>query len=59
MFDAYGYETEQAFSDPRERFIDQRVGRFCDQGMDYWQAVKVAEKQADYFIKNKGFYPAS
>lgn len=52
-------EYEQYVSDPRERFIDQRVGRFCEQGMDYWQAVKVAEKQADYIEKYKGIYPAS
>lgn len=54
----YDEYEQQYVSDPRERFIDQRVDRFCQQGLDYWKAVEVAEKQADIIIKTKGFYPA-
>jgi hypothetical protein len=55
MFDTYTQHKQ--VSNTRDRFIDDRIGRLCDNGMDYWQAVKVAEKQADYCWKHKGFYP--
>jgi len=51
------FEQEQT-RDPREAFIDKRVGKLCDNGMDYSQAVAVAEKQADYAYKYRGFYPS-
>lgn len=51
MYDIFEQHSQE--SDPREAWIDKRVGRFCDQGMDYWQAVRVAEKQYAYIQKWK------
>jgi len=52
------YAGEQNYSsDPREKFIDARVERFCNQGMDYWDAVKIAEKQAKFIEQYKGIFP--
>jgi hypothetical protein len=50
------FEQEQE-RNPREAFIDKRVGQLCNNGMDYSQAVTVAEKQADHSFKYRGFYP--